>query len=42
MQFGGIDDLSKLGKEYLAALTCKLCISFWNFWCITHLSVVIR
>ena len=26
--FRGIDDLCKLGKEYLIALTCKLCISF--------------
>jgi len=26
--FGRIDDLCKLGKEYLIALTCKLCISF--------------
>jgi len=25
---GGIDDLCKLGKEYLTALTCKLWISF--------------
>jgi len=27
MQFWGIDDLCKLGKEYLTALRCKLCIS---------------
>ena len=26
--FGGIDDLCKLDKEYFTALTCKLCISF--------------
>jgi len=26
--FGGIDDLCKLGKDYLIALTCTLCISF--------------
>jgi len=26
--FVGIDDLCKLGKDYLTALTCKLCISF--------------
>jgi len=26
--FGGIDDLCKLGKECLIALTCKLCTSF--------------
>jgi len=26
MQFLGIDDLFKLGKECLTALTCKLCI----------------
>jgi len=26
--FGGIDDLCKLGKEYLTALKCKLCTSF--------------
>jgi len=26
--FGGINDLCKLGKEYLAALICKLNISF--------------
>jgi len=25
--FEGIDDLCKLGKECLTALTCKLCIS---------------
>jgi len=25
--FGGIDDLCKLGKEYLTALKCNLCIS---------------
>ena len=28
--FGGIDDLCKLGKEYLIALTCKLRISRYN------------
>jgi len=28
MQFLGIDNLYKLGKEYLSALTCKLCVSF--------------
>jgi len=26
--FGGIDDLCKLGKDYLTALTCELSISF--------------
>jgi len=26
--FGGIDNLCKLGKKYLTALTCKLGISF--------------
>jgi len=26
--FGGVDNLCKLGKEYLMALTCKLCTSF--------------
>jgi len=26
--WGGIDDLCKLGKEYLTALTCKLSTSF--------------
>jgi len=26
--FGGIDDLCKLGKEYLIAVTCKLCTTF--------------
>jgi len=26
--FGDIGDLCKLGKEYLTALICKLCISF--------------
>jgi len=24
----GIDGLCKFGKEYLIALTCKLCVSF--------------
>jgi len=28
MQFWDMEDLCKLGKEYLSALTCKLCISF--------------
>jgi len=28
MQFACIDNLCKLGKQYLTALTCKLCISF--------------
>ena len=41
---GGIDDLCKLGKEYLTALTCKLYVSFqtkfWNFWHITRLSII--
>jgi len=27
--FEEIDDVCKLGKEYLIALTCKLCISFY-------------
>ena len=44
--FGGIDDLCKLDKEYLIALKCKLCISFetkfWNFWRITRLSIINR
>ena len=42
--FVGTDDLYKLCKEYLTALTCKLRISlkFWNFWRITHLSVISR
>jgi len=43
MNVGGIDDLCKLGKEYLTALTCKLRISFWtkfwNFRRITRLSI---
>jgi len=26
--FGAIHNLCKLGKEYLTALTCKLCVSF--------------
>jgi len=26
--FGGTDDLCKLGKEYLTAVTCKFRISF--------------
>jgi len=26
--FGDIDNLCKLGEEYLIALICKLCISF--------------
>ena len=30
MQFGGIDDLCKLGKKYLIALTCKLRTSFYT------------
>ena len=46
MQFSGIDDLCKLGKEYLIALTYKLRTSFWtkfwNFWHITHLSIISR
>jgi len=28
--FGGTDDLCKLGKEYLIALTCKLYISLYR------------
>jgi len=42
--FGSIDDLCKLGKEYLTTLTCKLsilfCTKFWNFWRITRLSII--
>jgi len=26
--FGGIDNLCKIGKEYLTPLACKLCIAF--------------
>jgi len=43
MQFWGIDDLCKLGKEYLTALTCKYAFhsrQFWNFWRITRVSVI--
>jgi len=44
--FGGIDDLCKLSKEYLTVLRCKLCVSFytkfWNFWRITRLSIISR
>jgi len=44
--FGGMDDLCKLGKEYLTALTCKLCVQFLtkfrNFWHITRLSIISR
>jgi len=41
--FGGIDDLCKLSKEYLIALTCtSFWTKFWNFWHITRLSVVSR
>jgi len=44
--FGGTDDLCRLGKEYLIALTCKLCTlfytKFWNFWRITSLSIISR
>jgi len=44
--FGCIDDLCQLGKEYLTALTCKLCSSFltkfWNFWHTKCLSIISR
>jgi len=44
--FGGIDDLRKLGKECLTAVICKLCTSswtkIWNFWRITRLSIISR
>ena len=42
MQFWGIT----IYTNYLTALTCKLCISFytklWNFWHITRLSIISR
>ena len=43
MQFWGIDDLCKLGKEYITALTCKYAFNsrqFWNFWRITRVSII--
>jgi len=41
--FGGIDDVCKLGKEYLTAFTCKYAFhsrQFWNFWRITRVSII--